>query len=175
MVIFSIRNFFNHASTDSIESLRKELSLFVCSKNADVQSFLHNKAIDYEISHRARTYICLNDEVEIIGFFTIGIRDLEIKSAVPKNTRKRLTYGMTDVKHIPAYLIGQLAKCDTCSDRIGKQLIETAIEYIKHSQDYVGGRVVYLDCEDALCKFYEKLGFNYLQDNKDLKQMIQII
>ena len=176
MVIFSLNKLFDNTNSTSVSRLKEALLTFKCSKDADVEAFLHINAIQYEITHRARTYLCsCVDRFEILGYFAIAIRDLEITPAVSKNLKKRLAYGFTNMNHVPAYLIGQVAKCDTCTDKIGKLLIDSSIEYIKKSRDYVGGRVVYLDCKEVLCAYYEKLGFNYLQDNDDLKQMIQTI
>jgi len=174
MEIFALREMFDKNESASITALAEALLQFKCSRDKDIQHFLHNDAIQYENSNRARTYLYI-DNRQILGYFAIAIRDLEIQNTVSKNMRKKLTYGLTDINHVPAYLIGQLAKCDNCSNKIGKLLIDASVEYIKKSQRYVGGRIVYLECKQELCSYYEKLRFNYLQDNKQLKQMIQVI
>ena len=62
------------------ELLRKEgeeqilamLGQFKCSKNADLQDFLHNKAVDYERKDRSRTFLLVaNGRVK--AFFSLAL------------------------------------------------------------------------------------------------------
>ena len=51
--------------SDGIEEL---LKTFKCSKNAELQDFLHEKALKLEASHHTRTYILFSQEGRIEGF-----------------------------------------------------------------------------------------------------------
>lgn len=55
------------------------LGSFRCSKNTDLQDFLHNKALKLEVSHHARTYILFSQEGRIEGFFSLALNILETK------------------------------------------------------------------------------------------------
>jgi hypothetical protein len=119
----------------------------------------------------------MGDDDKLIGFFTLTIKDFEISETVSKTKKKKLTYGRTEQNRVSAYLIAQVGKDDRAAEKIGKDMINAALKLIKKAQDYVGGRVVYIECKpnDRLIKFYEDNGFSRLQDNGNLVQLAQII
>jgi hypothetical protein len=119
----------------------------------------------------------MGDNDELIGFFTLAIKDFEISETISRTKKKKLTYGLTEQKRVSAYLIAQVGKDDRATEKVGKGMINAALKLIKKAQDYVGGRVVYIECKpnDRLVKFYEDNGFARLQDNGDLVQLAQII
>ncbi|MCR5308541.1 MAG: hypothetical protein K6E21_00320 [Bacilli bacterium] len=42
-----------------LKKLQETLSLFKCEKNKDEQNFIRNKAIDFELHNKARTYLII--------------------------------------------------------------------------------------------------------------------
>jgi len=176
-------------TTDEIE---KAFDNFYCKNDPDISDFLKNerKARLFEMKSKSRTYLIINSEqsnefIEIIAFFTIAIQILKIPADY-SNTQVRNLDGLysrrgnDNISEIPAYLIGQIAKNDLYSKRIdGKEIVEQAISMINKAQKIVGGRVVYLECNDEfkLLKFYRDNGFKEfrkdLHDNRI--QMIRML
>jgi hypothetical protein len=176
MVIGQLKEALNQEGV-SVSNITDALSNFTCRRNLEVQDFLRKDAISFDLHHRARTYLCTNDNGSLIGFFTLAIKDFEISETVSNQKRKKLTYGKTNTRHVPAYLIAQIAKDERVPDKIGGAMIKEALEYIKMAREHVGGRIVVIECvpDDKLIRFYEDNGFAYLQDNKQYVQLAQII
>lgn len=73
--------------------VREYLSSFSCARNNDVESFLHNQAINNEKKSFTRTSIVI-DELsgnDVIGYFTLMIKSFDFLENVSGNTKKRLT------------------------------------------------------------------------------------
>ena len=56
----------------------------------------------------------INDEYIIDGYFILAIKSFEFREDVSKCNRKKLS-GKSDA-HVPAYLIGRLAKSETAGE-----------------------------------------------------------
>lgn len=156
---------------EDIQSLMDLLSSFSCSRDKDIEDFLHNRAIDFERINKARTYlVCDNNvlqtegKIVILGYFSTALKVLDIPESISNRFRKKLD-GMAAtlhgeiIKSIPCYLIGQLAKNSDIPDNqsvSGAQLINNAISVIRLAETYVGGRYVLIECHDnpKLLKFY---------------------
>lgn len=151
------------------------LSSFSCPLNKDVESFLHNKAIEFSKRGFAKTHLVFWQspdglEKEFIGYYAIATKSFALsKDAVPKNLYKKLApYGTfhSDIKKniIPALLIGQLGKNYANGNDClisGGELLKLALDKIQSIQDDAGGKYTYLECEDneKLIHFYEEHGF----------------
>lgn len=149
------------------------LSSFVNPHNKDVEDFLHSKAILFSKMGRAKTHLVFwreNKELELVGYFAIASKYFMVtKEAVSKTVMKKLRqHGEWDEHQnkcvIPAPLIGQLGKNylegNDCLIS-GDELLKMAVEKVKEVQNEIGGRYVYLECEDVkyLRNFYESNGF----------------
>ena len=129
--------------------MREVLSLFFCTKNSDVETFLRDKAITFEKASRARTYLILDEEaltdgkINIIAYFTVSMKALNLREGISKNVRKHLDgLGNKQGSTFVVYLIGQLGKNDTYRSEIdGKELITRAIATIKEAYEIVGGGI----------------------------------
>ena len=106
----------------------------------------------------------------IVGYFAIANKSTIIKKSIlSKSKRKRfLTFANYDNDingyHIALPLIGQIGKnYYNGYDKIitGDILLKLACNKIKEIQNAIGGRFVYLECEDKLKlkEFYESNGF----------------
>ena len=168
-------------------SLLEAFSSFQCVNPTDeiakdVMKFLVNDSIAMEKDGITRTYLILNDEqwtknqVQIDGYFSIALKVLYFGKNISKEWLKNI-FGDEDRKNCPAYLIGQLARSSHAQSGEGSKYLSTALEYISHASDIVGGRLVYLDCSPSKRAYYEKRGFNYLKNkhNSDLIQMYRVI
>lgn len=123
----------------------------------------------------------LQSEVQILGFYTLAIKSLKLSEEISKNKKKKIGGGCSneDVNNIAVYLVGQLAKNDTYSDKItGEQLMEYARISINQCHNIVGGRIVLIECNGSkkLSRFYKDCGFEELQTDDDgLVQMISYL
>jgi len=156
------------------ESKTKELVLdFECPLNKDVESFFKEKAIEFFKQDIAETFVVTTSYKEkqvIVGYFAITNKITKIKrNAVSGNTKKRLlrfaeydTLNKCYIVTLP--LIGQLGKNYKSEYKgliDGDILLKFAFDKIKEAQDILGGRFVFLECEDKpkLKEFYESNGF----------------
>ncbi len=164
-------------------SVKEVFSCFHCSKDADVDHFLKDCAIQHEKQKLARTYLILDDDelkkgnIKLNGYFTIAIKSLKFSETISNTTKKDMAKSKT-CTHVAGYLLAQLAKDDTMDKGYGKIILDTAVAYIKNAQKCVGGRFVYIDCKDCLIDYYKKNSFKYIQKNQDdntLNQMYIIL
>lgn len=149
------------------------LSSFSCSMNLDVAEFLHEKAIPFSNQGIAKVHIVMasfKDEYQIAGYFALANKSFVVKAkskAISRTMKKRIAkFGVYDEQLkqyvITAPLIGLLGKNDNYSNLItGDELLELACQEVKKAQQIIGGKLVYLECEDApkLKDFYERNGF----------------
>ena len=146
----------------SLDILKETLSNFCCSKNPDEENFLRDKAIDYERLNKARTYLLVDENDFIVGFFSLAFKSIDLQG-VSKQKKKDLTAGESNEATCSAYLIGHIAKDDRIKQSMGDRILEVAINLLLDAQKIVGGRIVYLDCkdEDKLIKLYERNNFKW--------------
>lgn len=152
---------------------KKILSQFKCDLNYDIEYFLKEKAIEFSKQDIARTFIVLTSYKEtnvIVGYFSIANKSTVVKKIALSNTkRKRFLKYAEFNNEIKGYtialpLIGQLGKnyYNGYNNLIsGDVLLKLACNKIKETQNILGGRYVFLECEDneKLRQFYESNGF----------------
>lgn len=158
------------------DALMQILSSFSCAKDRDIESFLHNRAIEFEALSKARTYLLCdeaemaeNGKIVVLGYISLAPKSLQIPDSLSIRQRKELD-GFSGKIHnepiseIPCYLIGQLARNDNAgSDQLsGKELIEEAQRVIMSAVEAVGGRFMMIECHDdpKLLAFYHSNGFS---------------
>lgn len=154
--------------------VKKILSEFSCPLNEDVEYFLKNKAIEFSKQGISSTYIVMalyKGDYVIVGYYTLANKIFCIdKSGVPSNIwRRRIAKFAqfdTTIKRytLSAPLIGQLGKnfANSYNTLIsGDELLKLALDKVKKMQEIVGGKIVYLECEDKprLIDFYSENGF----------------
>jgi hypothetical protein len=142
----------------SKREVRKLLQTFSCSRNTDLQDFLHNKALTFEKHLRSRTYLYIDNETkEVSAYFTISITTLHT-DGISREVIKILDGYQEDTKSIPCFLIGQLGKSDHYRyKKIGEFILEDSIEIIDSLHDAVGGRFILLDAinVEEVVSFYK--------------------
>ena len=153
---------------------REILSFFSCPPNPDVEKFLTKRAaIDFEQQSIAQTflvYASYKGKNELCGYFTIANKYIVVGNhSVSKTTARRLRkFSMPNISDdnlvIMAPLIAQLGKNYTNDYRkliTGDELLKMAIDKVSAAQRIIGGKVVYVECEDIdiLKKFYQDNGF----------------
>ena len=164
-------------STGSKRKAKRLLETFSCTRNMDLQEFLHDKAITFETNLRSRTYLYVdNTTYEVAAYFTITISTLHTENISPE-VIKLLDGYKDDVASIPCFLIGQLGKSDTFEpQKIGEYILNDAIEIIDQSQKSLGGRFILLDAinREQVIKFYEANAFFPIEKGTDLESIKMI-
>ena len=160
----------------STNQTRKLLKTFQCAKNADVQDFLHNKAITFERNLRACTYLYVsNADKSVAAYLTLGIKSL-LTDDLSDETIKFLDGYTSEILSIPCYLVAQLGKSDSCKEKIGKFLLDDALSIIDKSHDSLKGRFVLIDAvnEPKVLEFYKENSFIAIENstsNKSVKMV----
>lgn len=163
---------------DSSNRLSELLSSFSCQNDTDIESFLHNRAVEFEFLSKARTYLVCDEEVldkeghlEILGYFSLSLKTLSIPDGVSNRKRKELDgfnakmHG-EPIREVPCYLIGQFGKNSAIPKGkqilSGDELMEFAVTVVMSAVGAVGGRYVMVECHDkkVLLDFYNRNGFD---------------
>ena len=153
---------------------REILSVFSCPYNKDVENFLKQRsAIDFAkqgISQTFLVYASYKSKNVLCGYFTIANKYIVINtSAISKGLAKRLRrFSMPGTPDgglvVMAPLIAQLGKNYNngyAALITGDELLKMALDKIRDAQKIIGGKVVYVECEDVdfLRTFYTSNGF----------------
>ncbi|MDD3268467.1 MAG: N-acetyltransferase [Syntrophomonadaceae bacterium] len=151
----------------------KILSQFLCPLNKDVESFFHNSAISLakqNISVTQLVFASYKQAPVIAGYFTLANKNIMIANKNMSNTtKKRISkFGVFDPDmkgyRISAPLIAQMGKnyANGYNSLItGDELLHIACSKVVQAQELIGGKIVYLECEDKipLIDFYQSNGF----------------
>lgn len=155
------------------EETKKYISDFVCPLNSDVEYFFKEKAIEFSKQDIAETFVVTTsykNQNVIVGYFAITNKTTRFKKNLFKGDKKRrflrfATYSEENQSYfISLPLIGQLGKnFKNNYDKLisGDILLKLACDKIRVAQEILGGRFVFLECEDKpkLKEFYESNGF----------------
>lgn len=160
----------------SSNQVKKLLKTFHCARNADIESFLHNKAITFERNLRACTYLYVNNtDKSVAAYITLGIKSL-LTESLSDETIKFLDGYTSQMPSIPCYLIAQLGKSDDCKEKIGSFLLDDALSIIDKAQESLKGRFVLIDAvnDEKVIEFYKQNSFIALESDKSLKSIKMI-
>lgn len=168
--IIKLKDIYNNISEEETRDLLKS---FKCNLNKDVEYFLHEKAIAFSKQGIAETFIVTslykNRDV-IVGYFATTNKSINIKRFSLSNSKRKrlLKFAQYDDVYktytVALPLIGQIGKNynNGYNELItGDILLKMACDKIRIAQDVLGGRFVFLECEDKLKlrEFYENNGF----------------
>lgn len=168
--VINLKDIYNTLGEEKTKEILKD---FKCELNKDVEIFIKEKAIEFSKQDISRTYIVMSqykDKNVLVGYFAITNKVTSIKKIKLSETkRKRLLKFAVYDKESKSYsialpLIGQLGKNyfnDYNKLVTGDILLKLACDKIKEAQKLLGGRFVFLECEDTpkLKDFYEQNGF----------------
>ncbi|MDR0501580.1 MAG: hypothetical protein LBG97_10145 [Coriobacteriales bacterium] len=153
--------------------LEQMLGEFFCERDKDIETFLHNKAVDYELSGISRTYLYIvsnqkSDIVDVAAYFSIALTSINLADASSNRRSKILgkTPGSGFKDDFGGVLIAQLGRNDAfvTSEVNGERIIADCELTIEKGRKWLGGRVAYLDCKKALVGYYERFGYRLLSD-----------
>ncbi len=151
------------------------LSSFSCPLNKDIENFIKYKAIEFSKRTTAKTHLVFwqtDDEKysEFVGYYTITSKVITVdRNALSNSEAKKLkNQGVYDEAKqeytVSAPLIAQLGKnFSNGNDTLisGSDLLYLAVNKIRKIQREIGGRFMYLECEDneKLLSFYTRYNF----------------
>lgn len=164
-MIYSLSDLLKNPETqDLVVTLIDE---FTCPKNPDVEWFLKAKAIDFERTHNARTYLIANDFMELQAYFSLSFKEINVDNdKISKSVIKKLDDFNKNAKTIRVFLIGQIGKnFNLINNPITLQEIFNEIDTVLLSaQKSIGGRAVILECQPItkLLDLYERHDFKQL-------------
>jgi len=162
----------------SIKEYRKRVSCFKCEKDKDSEEFIKQKCLYLEENNLSRTYLILDEDVsefKIKGFFSIAVKAFYFANETQDENRLKISKSIKN--SVPAFLIGQLSKCDNQPKGVGSEILKYAIEKIKTVQNVIGGRFIYLDYKKDKLKlydFYHNNGFEFMQNNPEHNEYNQM-
>jgi hypothetical protein len=194
-LIINLADMLTEIGEDATNSILLE---FFCPVNSDVEYFIKHKAIEFSKQSLAKTHLVFcsyKSEIVFIGYFSLANKFILVNPDVlSKTKRKRITkfgtYNKDTKKYIiSAPLIAQLGKNFKYKDMrliSGNELLKMACDKVQEAQSYIGGKIVYLECEDksVLNQFYSNNGFigfgarDLDEDEKGLmssKQLVQML
>lgn len=152
---------------------KNQLASFLCPMNADVQEFLRIKAFEFSKQGITQTHLVFasyQNEPVLVGYYSLTNKVITVKkSTLSATSAKRIAkFGtFNEQSHcyiVPAPLIAQIGKnyANGYHKLIsGDVLLSLACAKVKQVQLDVGGKIVYLECEDhpKLLEFYARNGF----------------
>lgn len=149
----------DHSESD----VAKRSSTFTCTDDRDGEWFLHNLAIPMEKDDVTRTHLAIDDSDRIIGFFTVGLRCVD----VPEDTTvsEELVTELNIVRETgraQMYLIGQPACSDGSGPEMRSSLLGDAIDVIDRVHQIVGCRLIGPYCTDSLVDSNRENGFTHI-------------
>jgi len=187
-VLIQLEKFLEMASEEKVSEV---ISIFKCEKDIDIENFIKDKAIQFEKKSKSRTSLIMCEEAlaskqfKVLGYFSVAMQTLKIPEGTSQSQIRKLDglyakRGGDTIVDIPAFLIGQLGKNSLYKDNIsGDVILEYAISSICKAQEYVGGRIVFIECQDnpKLIDFYSNNGFKKFRKdpNDGLIQMIRLL
>ena len=95
---------------NQIESPTALLKTFRCTKNSDLEEFLHSKALDFGKRGTSRTHLLIKEN-RVIGYFTLSMKPI-LTDGISKEVIKKIDGFSKNRKCIYFYLIGQLGLND---------------------------------------------------------------
>lgn len=178
-----------------IETMRPEklsdfLGSFRCTRNLDIQGFITNPDRMLSFERQGITCSCLlvgatGRDVQIAGYFTLTNKALSMEKAgltdLSKTFRRKIekfrTHEQMESSSRAAILsacplIAQLGRNDVYEKPFppvdGSMLLDTALELVSRDQRIIGGRFVYVECENktALLEFYSRHQFHVFGNRK---------
>lgn len=126
-----------------------------------LNTFLSGHALKNDELGIGKTFVAVNDDGKICGYFTLSTAQISYKE-IPDEYKVRLP------KYpIPAIRIARLAVSkDMKGKGLGKDFLKQAFMKIVHVSDITGVYFILVDAKETSKTFYEHYGFIKLNDNE---------
>lgn len=138
-------------------------SAFSCGQ-ADLDAWLRRQAGQDERRNVARVFVAVDDDLGIVGFYSLGAFSLAITDLPPA-----LAHQLPRYEAIPAALIGRLARdVRVRGQGIGDLLMADAIARVLEAGTRLGIFAILVDAKDAhAAAFYQAFGFQTFPSRPD--------
>lgn len=167
--------------TDAVKAILNDfVSIEQGDSPHDVELFLKTKAIDFERTAIATTYLVFDEATNILlGFFSLANKPLTMSKknfeGLSKKQQKSLKHSGRQIGNkfqVNSYLIGQLGKNYSESVKnaeyklSGKELLDLAYGKVLEASKIIKAKYVWIECEDInyLKMFYSDFGFAIIPD-----------
>jgi len=139
---------------------RHERGAFSCG-NPELDDWFRRRASQDEKRNLARVFVAVDDELGVVGFYSLSTYTLAIEDLPEKLARKLPRYDA-----IPAALIGRLARDERARGRgVGELLLADAVRRILGVGDTVAVFAIVVDAKDErAAEFYRAYGFQSFPD-----------
>ena len=140
----------------TIEPLGKhERSAFSCGVAA-LDEWFHSRASQDERRNVARVFVAIDDQLEVVGFYSLSAFSLVIADLPPEHAKRLPRYD-----RIPAALIGRLARDERVRGiGIGELLLADAIRRALEAARSLAVFAIVVDAKnDESATFYRDFGF----------------
>lgn len=164
-----------------VDILEEAFSAFKCSREEDLEVFLCNKCLKYEMAGNCRTFLILDKEqlikhskISIVAFFSTAITTLDISTVRKKLRQKVLGPAPLNKESMPVFLIGQLGRSDAYSKEQmpGEVVMGECLAAIERAKVVVGGRILLVECREHLLGYYNK--YDFVEVTKDKGTLYQL-
>ena len=165
------------------------MSNFKCALDQDIETFLHNKAIDFERRGWCSVYCIVdedvfrNGELDVIAYFTLSHKTLSAQPIKSRSLIKKIS-GFKTSTFLNFILIGQLGKYIVKEKNVYRSvaitstdILDMAFELINMANTLIPCRCVLVECKDIprVRKIYEDYGFKFFQQDGNLCQYIKLL
>lgn len=167
------------ASRKNSENIVYEaLDNFRCYKDADIESFIRYKAVEFEKRGFCTVYLFLDrdmfeeNKIFIHAYFTLSHKAMNFTEGVSKTMRGKIAF-MRNAKLAHVVLIGQIGKYmnndklgnDICTSISSRDIFLDVFEIIRKSSEYIVCRGAIVECidEEKIHQIYKNEGFKFLQ------------
>lgn len=171
------------------ENALKMIESYSCPINSEIEEFVKNRALDFTKRKTTITHFIIDDDFNLLAIFSLTHKAIEIDGEkLSSSMKKKLSKYVlpepdSDRFKASGFLIAQLGKNFSTESISGTEIMAVTLSVIKDVQQEIGGRIVYLECEDKqnLIDFYSKNGFVKFNERKSEKdgilyhQMIKIL
>jgi hypothetical protein len=181
VVVVSLDDLLSALKTEEIKAIFNDfISINQDDSPHDVELFLKTKAIDFERTAIATTYLVFDEGTNILlGFFSLANKPLTMSKknfeGLSKKQQKSLRHSGRQIGNkfqVNSYLIGQLGK--NYSESVqnaeyklnGKELLDLAYGKVLEASKIIKAKYVWIECEDIqyLKTFYSDFGFAMIPD-----------
>lgn len=147
----------------TVEQLRSDhdRESFDCGKDL-LNNFLKNLATQYRKKNLGQTYVAVDRQKRVLGYFTISTSRVDFEN-VPDELRRQFPR-----IPVPVILVGRLAVDQQFQGQgLGKVLLVAALRLSARLANEVGVAAVQVDALDEEARdFYLKYGFTSLADDR---------
>lgn len=138
------------------------------------------KAIRFEQTSNARTYLILNDSGEIFAYFSLSFKELTLDNVKISKTKRQQLDGISrKAEKIKVFLIEQIGKNTSILDNpISLNFILNEIyAVLSDVKALIGGRIIILECEDnkKLLDLYIRHGFTLIEIEKNSSSTLRTL